>query len=518
MSQSPSQEALRAARRAVARIRSFGIDGPRPIDEIEALGEHEAELDAALREVVSSAGPDDLAAALHLVALMPRPSLADVVLEIAFERPADFEAKREAVNALRRCGVEPGDGITEKLARLEALAEAPSSDSLAELLEWTMPWREPALDRWLAAADESLLSSVEIAIGIQPELDARLLDWIASLGSSEAGEVLLRFLQQAEDKDRIKQVKRALHRLRSQGVEIDESPVGPDAGGFSLTIDSDALQDARAYVTSVDGRGARLVWLLWRVPSGGSRLLQAVIDDVAGVREADVATVTRQGFREYVEQMKENPTVLLQQAPVERATDLLAAAAAVTREAGNTPPADYERWAEAIGLEPRVAGEPGIYEHLGGVEVGGDEALIDAAMTQLREPHFQSWAMEGATIDDAADQIQQAETSTLMVSDEQRQERMQDAIRQAVSTVFDGDTRRLYRSRLEVMAEMLWDGGQTEEAKQLLAAAVGLTETDDLFRGHAFARALVHRGVWLAYQDKQRELQAEEQRSRIVKP
>ena len=68
------------------------------------------------------------------------------------------------------------------------------------------------------------------------------------------------------------------------------------------------------------------------------------------------------------------------------------------------------------------------------------------------------------------------------------------------------------------MAGMLWDRGQHEEARQVLAAAIGLTEIEDLFQGHAFARAVAHRGVWLAYQDKQRELVAERQRSGIVQP
>ena len=65
---------------------------------------------------------------------------------------------------------------------------------------------------------------------------------------------------------------------------------------------------------------------------------------------------------------------------------------------------------------------------------------------------------------------------------------------------------------------MLWDRDEREEARQALAAAVGLTEIEDLFRGHALARALAHRGVWLVYQDKQRELDAERQRSGIIRP
>jgi len=520
MSPSIDPAALQATRRAVSRIRTYGLDGPRPIEEIEALLEHETDVDAALQEVLRKASDDDLPAAIHLVQLMRRPALADTVREVALAAPRDLAAKREAIEALRRCGVEPDAGDVARLEAVDAMLAAPDADALAALLDWPAAWREPALDAWLAAAGAEQLGAVEIALGIQPELDERLLDWIAAQASPEAAQVLVRFMTDAADKDRLKQARRALHRLRSHGVEVD-APEAGQGGGFSLALDSGALQDARAYWTSIDGRGARLVWVLWRAPSGGSRLLQAVIDDEGGVREAEIATVTRQGFRDYVEQMKANPAVLLQQVEIDAVAAALAAAAARGEEAGAELPDAFRAWSELAGITPAPAGEPPIYAHIPAAELRNEEArepLIEASMTLLREPHFQSWAMDGAVIDEAAEEIQRAETSTLVLSDEQRRERMQDAIRDAVQKSFDDPTRRRYRARLEAMASMMWERGQQQEARQALAAAIGLTEIEDLFHKHAFARALAHRGVWLAYQDKQRELLAERQRSGIIQP
>ena len=489
------------------------------MEEIEALVAHGEEADAALRTTLRDAGPDDVAAAIHLVSLMRRDAVLDVVREVAFDTAAGLDAKREAVDALRRCGVDPGADAVGKLAVIDALIEAPDSGSLATLMEWPAAWRGPALEAWLRAAGEDQVSVVEIAIGIEPEVDAKLLDWIAAQATVEAAEVLRRFLASAQDKDRVKQVKKALHRLRSQGVEVDEPATEADGGAkFSMAIESGSLQDARAFVTSVDGRGARLVWLVWRAGSGGSRLLQAVVDDTVGLREAEVATVTRKGFREYVDQMRANPTVILDQISVDRAAAILAGAAHLAISEGGELPAGFRQFAQVAGVEPTAAGPAEIYEHLAATDIGADAALIDASMTLLREPHFQSWALEGAAINAAAEEIHQAETSNLMISDEQRRDRMQDAIRDAVSACFDDAARQAYRSRLEIMAGMLWDVGKHEEARQALAAAIGLTEVDELFDGHAFARAIVHRGVWLAYQDKQRELVAEQQRSGIVQP
>ncbi|HJO29229.1 MAG TPA: hypothetical protein QGG30_01930 [Acidobacteriota bacterium] len=326
----------------MSKIRSFGIDGPRPIEELDILFENETEVDDALGHALREANPSDVAAVIHLVSLMRRSAIFDVVCEVAFTRPSGLEAKREAVAAMRRCDAEPDRDAVEKLAIIDALGTDPDSGTLAMFMEWPMAWRGPALDAWLAVAGDEQLPAAEIAVGIDSDLDARLLDWIAAQESSKAAEVLQRCLASSDDKDRIKQIKKALYRLRSQGVDVTGASSGEiDDAPFSMAIGAESLEEARAYVTSIDGRGARLVCVIWRVPNGGSRLLQAVIDDTCGIKEAEVAKVTRKGFREHVEQIKANPTVMLSQISIESAGAILADAAQKTVSMGSDLPTDF---------------------------------------------------------------------------------------------------------------------------------------------------------------------------------
>ena len=316
--------------------------------------------------------------------------------------------------------------------------------------------------------------------------------------------------------------------MRSQGVSVDDATPGKagQGGGFSMNIEAMTLDDPRAYVTSIDGSGARLVWIVWRSPSGGSRVLQAVLDDTTGIREAEVAAVTRSGFREYIEQMQSNPTVLLDQVEVPRVLELLGAAARTEPRGRGRDPGSLRGLASTArrrGLGRRGGAKParrgrGSTMLSTPTSCASETGLIDEAMKLLREPHFQSWAMAGQAIDEAAEAVLQAETSTLLVSDEQRRERVQDAIKDAVHVSFDDVTRQRYRERLETMADVLWSRGDEEAARQALAAAIGLTEVNDLFHGHAMARALVHRGVWLAYQDRRREQTSAEQASNLIRP
>lgn len=508
-----------AVRWAVSRIRAWGIDGPRPIEEIEALLQHGDTVAPALSSALDAAGGDELTATIHLVTLLRCEEALDAVQRAAFERPAPIEAKREAAEAFRAYDREPPPDDAQRLATLERFLGAAEPELLQQVIAWPEAWRAPAMEAWLATADTEQVELVVGLLGADAMLDSSLIDWLGGQATAEAGAALHGYLSSTTDRQQTKRIKKALHRMRSKGFAV-EAPASAESGegGFSMALEGASLDGSRAFVTSVDGRGARLVWILARAASGGTRLLQAVVDDTTGIREAEIASVTRKSFRDYLDRLKESPTLLVEQTAVDRALALLEAAANRTRSHGEEPPEDYSRWLELVG-NPVANGpeRPDIYDRVAEDEVGGDSALIDASVTLLREPHFSSWGIEDETAVRAAEQVRSAETSMVMISDDQRRERMEDAIRDAVRESFDDEARQRYRGRLETMADMLWNRGEEEAARQAVAAAIGFTQVDDLFHGHAFARALVHRGVWLAYQDRRRR-EGEQPGSRLIRP
>ena len=92
MNQSPPSDVHGAARRAVARIRAYGIDGPRPIEEIEALLEYGDAIADALARLLKAASGDELVAAIHLVQLVKSAGALDAVAQAAFAEPSPLAA------------------------------------------------------------------------------------------------------------------------------------------------------------------------------------------------------------------------------------------------------------------------------------------------------------------------------------------------------------------------------------------------------------------------------------------
>lgn len=510
--------------RAIDRIRAYGIDGPRPIEEIEAVLKHGDAIGPSLSAAIEAAGNRNLAAAIHLGALLKSCEALPAIAGAAFEATAPLEAKSEAIAAYEACGQEPPDEMDEKLRAARDFLAAPTLAAAETVLSWSPAWRSPVLDTWLEGADAEQIELVAGLLGGEKDLDVGLLEWLGGQSAERAVEIVQEYMSTASDRERVKDAKRALHRLKSKGLEVKEATDAQQDVAFTMTVESSAPDRAQAYITSVDGQGGRLLWVLWPSMSGGNRLLQAVVEEAGGLMKADLIAVSRNEFRAHLERLRSNPALLVGRIEVQDAAWELASAARRSTAQGVELPAAYEEWAKmaassGVNVDADVEDGPApIYKLISAAEVDGRGDLIDAAIELLREPYFSSWAVKGEAIDRAVEEIREAERSTLMINEEQRQTRMQDALRGAVGESFDDETKALYRRRLEAMAGMLWDESGEDAARQALAAAVGFTSIGDLFDRHAFARALVHRGVWLVYQERAREDAADEKETGVIRP
>ena len=514
-------EVRRTVNRAIERIEQYGLDGPRPIEELEALLTIGEAVVPTLIEALQMASPRHVAAAIHLVYLLRFAELAPTIASVAFETAASWEAKREAIAALTACEAEVPASDAERFEKATDFLRQPNSDALGEIMGWPVCWRLPVLLEWLRG-DDIDLELVGRALGLGPDTDVPLLEWLGSQPNEEAMRLVRELQVGANDRAVVKAARRALHRLRSLGVDIADSGAD-DERPFSLAYEPDVVAEAEAHLSGIDGSGTRVLWLLIPSRAGGFRLLEALLDDKEGVRKAEVLAVTRKGFRTHLERLRGSPNLLVGRIDSRRAIESLVAAEALAGSEGLELPASYTKWRGDEGrplfetVKESEALSPRIYDRLAEQSVSGRPELLDASVKLLDLPVFSTWALVGDPAERAAEQIRRAETSRLMINDAQRKEQVEGALREAASGI-DSVARQLYRRRLEAMAWLLWEAGEQEVAERALAAAVGFSEVASLYDDHPFARALIQRGVMVAYSTKQDHASAAEASSRIVLP
>jgi hypothetical protein len=353
------------------------------------------------------------------------------------------------------------------------------------------------LSAWVDGAGIGHDAAVAAAVLQQRCVDPqRVVEGLGAHGDVQAAP-LLQNLVAAEDRGLAKAAKRALHRLKARGVEIDEPS---ERGTFSLDIAPDVEHDSLGYATGVDGLGGRILWILAPNASGGYGLLEAVTDDVHGIRRAEVLSTSRGDFRRHMARLRDNPAVLLAQVPATGIAHLLIAAEALNTDSATEIPAGYKQFREGTGaalFAGAVRWEPALPPLPAGEDAHRE--TLREAVELIGAGYFANWAVFGDAAESGAAAVRAAETSALLVDEEQRKQQIDQAVA-AVGASFDGDQRARYQRRLYAMAELLVTAGDEVGATRAMVAADAFVAIEDLYADHPLARAMVQRGVMAAYQ------------------
>lgn len=487
-------------RRAVSRLRRRGLEGDEPLSELQFLGAHRDGLDDELRAALASAADEDVAPLIRIARLLRRDELTSEVAAAALQRPAPLVAKEEAIAALQEWGVGAPEPVTQALGTARALLFEPNADTLDAVLELPDAWRLAAVREWLASTAVATAAMLERVLGTADALDEAVVARLGRSGDPDAAPLLRRILQDAGP-ELTKRVRRALHQLRAAGVDVSERDEQEET--FSFEIRPDTVTEAQSWVTGVDGDGGRIAWLLTPTPTGGDRLLEVVLDAGRGVRRAELLSVRRRDLRSHLEGLRDRRGIVVARLPVPEVAAMLQQAEEITREGGSDLPPAYRSWREDAGVELLAVADPEATDRalsqLG--EPSADEVRqrLRESVELLGDAAFQNWAVFGDAARRAAEGVRRAETSKIVVDEDQRKQAVDAAIA-SVAEVFDEPTRQAYRRRLRGMARALQAVGREEEARKCLAAGQGFLDLKDLYSEHPFARAIMQRGVLVAYQ------------------
>ncbi|WP_223634854.1 hypothetical protein [Corallococcus sp. EGB] len=296
-----------------------------------------------------------------------------------------------------------------------------------------------------------------------------------------AGQVALpEALSASTMKPLAKAAKKALYRLRSRGVTPAEAPrAAPQAP---------APETLPTLVTVVSSTG-QYGLLLTRVVHGGVELLQVIASDEQGVLELTRTEQSRGSIRRILKHGLKNGFGM--EVSREEGARLLAEAAALNLRTRTPFPPDLEAALRHHGVqplhepEPLPAPEPDDVRHA----LEGDQLHAT--------PEIAEWMPPDAEVQALMEQVQALAASPLALSGVQRQEQVQQRVRDAAKAYFTPEVRQRYARRLWRMAAFFDATGRA------LQASIARGEARRLFHGleepfSRFAETLFAKVVVLA--------------------
>jgi hypothetical protein len=361
------------------------------------------------------------------------------------------EALERAASALPRAAdaIRPANGDPGQLAR--ELSGADASTVLAWLLE-----HEPA------AGEELALAWAE-----DPET---------------AGPVL-RLSPESLPKPARKALRRALHHLRSRGMDVPAP--APAATVATLAPLDEGIDEAR--VTAFDPHGVRIVYLASDRAGGGVRLFELALDEVRGVLEFEVYEAGRSRARRFLRDAAQRETWPAVPAPSASVRALIARAAA-HQASDRSVPRQFGEWRTRLSEVPAGTQTPGAIarDALAGTAV--DLAL---ASGWVRDGGLGPWPPPIERVQPLIEKLDEIAKSVVIVTGAARREQVDRAVEDSLDAIYAGDERGRIADLFEETAYVWWRSGREADARQAVAVAADFRER--AARENPVARAMIER-------------------------
>ena len=363
-------------------------------------------------------------------------------------------------------------------------------------------WRDTILNLPLALALDlaHALKTVQpqIALAVvqclRPIVDAKdrlaLVECLADISIPESATVLLEILNETADKTFQKTVRKALHRLKAQGLPVDSDVQRAHA----TMVGTVAHRLEKCLSSHIDAAGDRALWMIRTKAFGGYNIAYLIINYGTGIQLAMGLQATKRELPALLEKAQARVR-LIELDPI-YCQYQVALAHQMNLDTHTPVPEEFFAVRDIIG-EPNATFERGvIYTALSAADLQEATGYDDHAADLLALPEFSGWTLPAPIIQKYADQLQEIEESQIIVSPALRKERQAEIYARATEEALGERSRWLMRLRLEEMAYYLLQTARRREALWAVAAAQSLQEENpDRLRRNPFAGALLERSI-----------------------
>jgi len=298
----------------------------------------------------------------------------------------------------------------------------------------------------------------------EPEAADELLD---TWSREPAGIAPLQAIDEASlPKPGRKLLRRALHALRSRGVELPSERAAPEARVGRLPDIEDKIEGAA--VSPLDPRGGRVAYLVEANSTGGARLFEIMVDEARGILECQVYAGGRSGIRGFLRQVTESKKGMT--VPAEPASvRALVARCAEAQDVSRPPPRDFLEWRSHLSAHDgaRAPGELAVAHF----SADPSPSVLRSAADLVSANEIGPWPPENEELDALATRIRELRESPIIVSGTEQRARLDDLLGDAAADLYGASFAEVTARRLEESAYVMWKKKEDEKARVCVSSA-----------------------------------------------
>jgi hypothetical protein len=356
------------------------------------------------------------------------------------------------------------------------------------------------------------VATLKSRFGNRRETDLAVIFSLGRIADRAAVDALTEIEQRTIDKSYKKEIKRALFKLEQRGLKVSRESFA-DAKAPSLFVHE---PDIEAYMSPVDGGGGRLIWIARAQPNHGLQVIQAMVHDRDGLLRVGATHLRRKDVRKMFQEFKDRHDVRMIAIPWRFADQTIYEGYEKAKARGQSGLEKFHELRSVISAAKPKQQEHPIYQKLNAQEARED-AWREQSRRLLDEPELRYWVLTDDWIQQFLQQIQEAQTSRLVLNPLQKEERLNAIVREAVKTLCSGENGRAFKRRMEDMALYFFETQRIVAAKLSLAVALQVGEGDPGPLDVAFLTGLIQKS-FAVLMSKEKSKEEDEQGSFIIKP
>ena len=362
------------------------------------------------------------------------------------------------------------------------------------------------------ATAPDLVSRLKMQLGKGRETDLAVIFSLGKIFDATAVEALGEIERQTRDKDLKKEIKRSRFKLAQKGLVAPQEETAQKKPVSLFESES----EIEAYMSAVDGGGGRLIWIAKPQPSHGLQVIQAMLHDREGLLRFGGMHMRRKELRKMADEIKQQHAISMISVPWEFADQMIYEGYERAKARGQAGLEEFHEIRSIIATgKPKEETHP-IYRKLDS-EQAHDGAWRELSRRLLDEPELRYWILTDEWFQAFLPQLQEAQTSRLVLNPLQKEERFNAIARDAVKKLCSGENGQAFKRRMEDMSLYFFETNRAELAKLALAVALQVGEGDPGPLDISFLTGLVQKSfAFFMSQEKAKE--EEEQSSLIIKP
>ena len=362
------------------------------------------------------------------------------------------------------------------------------------------------------APGPALVSPLKIQLGKSREADLAVIFSLGKIFDPAAVEALGEIDRQTTDKDLKKEIKRSRFKLAQKGLVAPQEK----AADTKPAAIFERVSDVEASMSAVDGGGGRLIWITKPQPNHGLQVIQAMLHDREGLLRFGGMHVRRKELRKMADEIKQQHGISMISIPWEFADQIVYEGYERAKARGQSGLENFHEVRSILATgKPKEQAHP-IYRRLD-VDQAREGAWRELSRRLLDEPELRYWILTDDWLQAILPQLEEAQTSRLVLNPLQKEERFNAIVREAVKTLCSGENGQAFKRRMEDMALYFLETNRADAAKLALAVALQVGEADPGLLDISFLTGLVQKS-FAFFMSQEKAKREEEQSSLIIKP